>query len=95
MPIPNSRLAVVPEEKLIDYLLNPTHPVGGPKARWFLSRGFRASDPENLRVGLLAIVRDSDDYSEAIEFHLAGMVEDGVAIPEPSSQVEYLEVNAS
>lgn len=32
---------------------------------------------------------------EAIEFHLAGMTEDGVEIPEPSSHVEYLEVNAS
>lgn len=31
---------------------------------------------------------------EAIEFHLAGMREDDVEIPEPSSQVEYLEVNA-
>jgi predicted RNase H-like HicB family nuclease len=31
---------------------------------------------------------------EAIELHVAGMREDGLALPEPSSQVEYLEVNA-
>jgi predicted RNase H-like HicB family nuclease len=31
---------------------------------------------------------------EAIELHLAGMAEDGLAIPEPSSQVEYVEVDA-
>jgi predicted RNase H-like HicB family nuclease len=31
---------------------------------------------------------------EAIELHLQGMVEDGLPIPEPSSQVEYVEVNA-
>ena len=30
---------------------------------------------------------------EAIELHLQGMVEDGLPIPEPSSQVEYIEVN--
>jgi predicted RNase H-like HicB family nuclease len=30
---------------------------------------------------------------EAIELHLEGMVEDGLPIPEPSSQVEYVEVN--
>jgi predicted RNase H-like HicB family nuclease len=30
----------------------------------------------------------------AIELHLEGMAEDGLPIPEPSSQVEYLEVNA-
>jgi len=31
---------------------------------------------------------------EAIEFHLEGMREDGVPIPPPSSQVEYVEVTA-
>jgi predicted RNase H-like HicB family nuclease len=30
---------------------------------------------------------------EAIELHLEGMAEDGLAIPEPSSQVEYVEVH--
>ena len=29
---------------------------------------------------------------EAIEFHLAGMREDGLPVPQPSSQVEYVEV---
>lgn len=29
---------------------------------------------------------------EAIEFHLAGLRADGVPIPQPSSQVEYVEV---
>lgn len=31
---------------------------------------------------------------EAIEFHIQGMREDGVAIPEPQSQVEYVEIMA-
>lgn len=31
---------------------------------------------------------------EAIEFHLEGMREDGEAIPQPSSSVEYVEVAA-
>ncbi len=31
---------------------------------------------------------------EAIEFHLAGLREDGSAIPEPSSRVEYVGVAA-
>lgn len=30
---------------------------------------------------------------EAIAMHLEGMVEDGLPIPEPSSQVEYVEIN--
>jgi predicted RNase H-like HicB family nuclease len=31
---------------------------------------------------------------EAIELHLEGMIEDGLPIPEPSSEVEYVEVDA-
>mgnify|MGYP001576185904 FL=1 len=31
---------------------------------------------------------------EAIEFHLAGMREDGSPIPQPSSRVDYVEVAA-
>jgi predicted RNase H-like HicB family nuclease len=31
---------------------------------------------------------------EAIELHLTGLREDGVPIPQPSSQVEYIEVAA-
>jgi predicted RNase H-like HicB family nuclease len=31
---------------------------------------------------------------EAIQLHLRGMREDGLPIPEPSSQVEYIEVAA-
>lgn len=31
---------------------------------------------------------------EAIEIHLAGMIEDGIPIPEPSSLVSYVEVPA-
>ena len=31
---------------------------------------------------------------EAIELHVAGMRDDGLPVPEPSSRVEYVEVNA-
>ncbi|MEP7211799.1 MAG: type II toxin-antitoxin system HicB family antitoxin [Acidobacteriota bacterium] len=31
---------------------------------------------------------------EAIELHLRGMQEDGLPIPQPSSQVEYIEIAA-
>ena len=31
---------------------------------------------------------------EAIALHLEGLVEDGLPIPEPTSQVEYVEVDA-
>jgi predicted RNase H-like HicB family nuclease len=31
---------------------------------------------------------------EAIALHLEGLVEDGLPVPEPSSRVEYVEINA-
>lgn len=34
------------------------------------------------------------EIREAIEFHLRGLREDGLPIPEPSSRVEYVEVAA-
>lgn len=34
------------------------------------------------------------EMREAIAFHLAGLREDGIAIPEAASQVEYIEVTA-
>ena len=34
------------------------------------------------------------EMREAISFHLAGMREDGVTIPYPSSAVEYLDIAA-
>jgi predicted RNase H-like HicB family nuclease len=34
------------------------------------------------------------EISEAIRFHLEGLKEDGVPVPEPSSVVEYVEVAA-
>jgi len=34
------------------------------------------------------------EIQEAIEFHIEGMRADGLPIPEPSSQVDYVEVAA-
>ena len=34
------------------------------------------------------------EIRDAIAFHLEGMREDGLAVPSPSSQVEYVEVAA-
>jgi predicted RNase H-like HicB family nuclease len=34
------------------------------------------------------------EIREAIEFHLSGLREDGLPIPQPSSRVEYVDVTA-
>lgn len=41
-----------------------------------------------------SVAEMEESIREAIQMHLEGMVEDGVPIPEPSSRVEYVEVDA-
>jgi predicted RNase H-like HicB family nuclease len=42
----------------------------------------------------LTLSEVESEISEAIAFHIEGMVEDGLPIPPPASQVEYIEVAA-
>jgi hypothetical protein len=55
MRLPNADKAYVPPRKLLDYLLSPSHPVGGPKARFFLSAGFDDANVSALAHGLIEI----------------------------------------
>ena len=50
--LPGREQARVEEPKVTGYLLNSDHPVGGPKARFFLSRGFQLADWEGLADAL-------------------------------------------
>ena len=45
--MPNAAGAVVEERRIREYLLDLEHAAGGPKARFFIARGF-ASDAWNL-----------------------------------------------
>lgn len=53
MKLPNAQSAVVPEQKVTRYLLNPAHPVGGSKALFFLRFGFTATDWQRLADALV------------------------------------------
>lgn len=50
--LPNAHLAKAEERKLRDYLLNLGHRQGGPKAKFFLGRGFSESDWEGFADAL-------------------------------------------
>ncbi len=41
MNVPNADRAEISSEKIIDYLLDPEHEDGGPKAKFFLGWGFQ------------------------------------------------------
>ena len=60
MKLPNSRLAVVPERKVTQYLLNPAHPVGGSKAAFFLRFGFTVADWQRLADALLLLANENE-----------------------------------
>ena len=49
--------------------------------------------------GCVAVAETRDEVvrliEEAIEFHVEGLRQDGQAIPEPSSSIEYVEVRAA
>ena len=62
MSFPDAEHAMVTEEKLLDYLLNPNHPVGGPKATWFASIGYTIDNWQDLADDLLRLARTVDDF---------------------------------
>lgn len=50
--MPQAELARISSEKITGYLLNPSHPYGGSKARFFIARGFSPTRPEELAEAL-------------------------------------------
>jgi len=53
--LPDASQAVIPQDKLVQYSLNPDHPVGGEKARLFASRlGITVDNWKTLRDQILA-----------------------------------------
>jgi hypothetical protein len=51
---PNAKFRIIPFGKVTEYLLQPMHPTGGSKARFFLGLGFT---PERSEVLLTALGR--------------------------------------
>ena len=60
MRLPHADLAVVPPEKVRDYLLPASHPVGRFKARFFASLGYSPDRWELLASDLKALAADGD-----------------------------------
>lgn len=50
--VPETR--TVEEKKVKEYLLNETHEAGGPKARFFLARGFSPDRWQEIAAALVA-----------------------------------------
>jgi filamentous hemagglutinin len=57
LELPKRYEVVIPRWKTTGYLLAVTHPVGGPKAKYFESRGYSADAPEILEETLREVAR--------------------------------------
>lgn len=66
MNLPGASDAWIPPEKLTRYLLCLTHPVGGPKAKFFRHYGFHEMNVHLLEEQLLLIAR-SEQVVEVAE----------------------------
>lgn len=52
MRLPGADAAIIPAEKVRDYVLSPTHPVGRFKAAFFDQLGYRQPDWQRLEADL-------------------------------------------
>ena len=64
----NATTAIVPVEKLRDYLLSPTHPIGRYKATFFRSLGYSQDTWERLEVDLRAMLAQDAEPAEASSY---------------------------
>jgi hypothetical protein len=70
MKVPNAERAIVDMSKLRDYALNPTHRVGGHKARLFAKLlGMTLSDSEALRDILLDVAQSESAILGELDEH--------------------------
>jgi hypothetical protein len=65
----NAHLAIVDRQKVVDYLLNASHPDNGGKARFFESLGFSLDDPERLVAALLVVAQAGEVVETAQSEH--------------------------
>lgn len=56
MKIPNADQAIIPKEKLREYLLSPSHPVGKFKAAFFKIMGYTIENWDELETAIRSIV---------------------------------------
>ena len=82
MLLPNHAAAYVPEEKLIGYLLNTEHPIGGSKARLLARYGFTIANANVFAAALLSSAAQDQVSSRQQTPHGRKFIVDG-ELPTP------------
>lgn len=68
MVLPNSSKAVIAPEKLRDYLLSQTHPIGRYKALFFRTLGYEQSNWQQLESQLRSMLARPAEPSEPTDY---------------------------
>ena len=59
---------------MVGYLLNPQHPEGSSKARFFMALGFSPQAPEALEAALLLHAEEAEEVSRQPGYRGQGLV---------------------
>lgn len=77
MELPNAHLARVERERLLDYLLNESHPDNGGKAAFFLGLGFSPNNWLALARALVQLAEESELVTSMESVHGIKYIVDG------------------
>lgn len=82
MKLPNAEQAIIPSDKLSDYLLSKSHFIGRWKARFFLSIGFREEEIDELKDALMNLAKNGEVKSAiTTDFGVKYVVEGAISGP--------------
>ncbi|MGJ0515691.1 MAG: DUF6883 domain-containing protein [Methylomicrobium sp.] len=68
MKLPNKDKAIIPPEKLRDYVLSSSHPVGKFKAEFFQSLGYTAENWERMEADIRSLLENDATRNERTEY---------------------------
>lgn len=80
MRLPQANKAIISREKLTDYILSESHPVGSSKAKFFRRLGFDEINVDKLAKSLLRVAKEHDvknvrEFSYGTNYIVEGMIE--------------------
>jgi len=85
MRLPNAERGLVDREKIVDYLMNLSHPEGSGKARFFLGLGFGVDNWQALADALLRVAVSGTVAQVVDSVHGSKYIVDGT-LSAPSGQ---------
>lgn len=68
MKLPNADQAIIPPEKIRDYLLSTSHPVGKFKAIFFQTLGYMDGNWELLEKAIRTLLTQDAEFKEKTEY---------------------------